>query len=397
MLSTSIVDALKAQGHILVVKGGAASLARELDEIIAPPLAEIEPRLGPRGPLADEPTSTFGDDRVDLAVEEIVAKLARAMMSSDHVEDVFAEDAVIRRDIFRTMRDMLLAPTTPTAGERATVVVKLDTLGYVAATVSKEADAATLALALERAAVVAGAQLAAYAAGPREATFRIEGGGDDARLDVEEAVADELADLAELGVVPLPTVERRVALERELTPAGLRALRPRIDAAAEATLLGAGCAVTWEPADARTLRVIFTPLSERDGLGVDAPTAAFTREVAALIAEAMPTPKAELAPAPPPQESAEVAAPKTKRKAAAKSSPTRERASTLTPAPASKRASKAASKRAAESAAAEEPAPAPPKRKKAAASNGAAKAPASSARGAKSRGTKAGKAPTKKG
>ena len=41
-LSTSVVDALKAHGHILVVKGGAAALARELDELMAGPTAAIE-------------------------------------------------------------------------------------------------------------------------------------------------------------------------------------------------------------------------------------------------------------------------------------------------------------------------------------------------------------------
>ncbi len=90
-LATGVVEALKSHGHILVVKGGTAALARELDELMVPSLVIVEPRLGPRSPIAGEPTQPFGDEAIDSAVEDMVAKLTRALMSSDHVEDVFAE------------------------------------------------------------------------------------------------------------------------------------------------------------------------------------------------------------------------------------------------------------------------------------------------------------------
>src|SRR5262249_40736844 len=144
-LSTSVVDALKAHGHILVVKGGATALARELDELMTPEIAAITPRLAPFAILVGEPTSTFGDEKVDEKVEEMVKKLTRALMSSDHVEDVFAEDGVIRRDIFRVVRDGLREPSVAaSAVEEETVTVKLDTLGYVAATAGRLTDASTL-------------------------------------------------------------------------------------------------------------------------------------------------------------------------------------------------------------------------------------------------------------
>ena len=98
-LSTNVVDALKAQGHILVVKGGAAALARELSDLMAPRLAKIAPRIEPYPVVGGEVTSTFGHESIDDAVEEMVAALTRALMDSEHVEDVFAEDNVIRRDI----------------------------------------------------------------------------------------------------------------------------------------------------------------------------------------------------------------------------------------------------------------------------------------------------------
>jgi hypothetical protein len=54
--------------------------------------------------------------------------------------------------------------------------------------------------------------------------------------------------------------------------------------AAQATLLRSGCAASWEVTDPRTVRVLFTPLSEHDAKGVDAPTSAFARELAAILA-----------------------------------------------------------------------------------------------------------------
>lgn len=370
-LSTSVVDALKAHGHILVVKGGAAALARELDELMAPTIAVVGPQVEPRGLLAQEPTSTFGDEHIDQVVEDMVGQLTRALMSSDHVEDVFAEDAVIRRDIFRTVQAGLLAPAIEGGGMRGTLMVKLDTLGYVAATVSKRSDAGTLRLAFDRAASAANARFSAYSPTEREATFQIERGGPDERLDLEEAVADELADLAEQGLVQLPTVERRVDLPRALSPAEQRALAPRIDALADATLLRSGCAAVWDFADAQTIRVIFTPLSDQDALGVDAPMTVFARQVAELLpadkgrATAEPEAAANAAPA-----AAEEAPPTTKRKGAPRA---KERAPTsATPAEPGPRPAKRTAKRAA----AEPEAPAPPaaKRKSAAAKTAAARA-----------------------
>lgn len=290
-LSSSVVDALKSHGHILVVKGGAASLARELDEIIAPALAVVTPHLATSEARAprDQPRPA-GDEGSDRAVEELVARLTRALMSSDHVEDVFAEDAVIRREILRAVRDGVLSPSEAIAEDRSTVVVKLDTLGYVAATVSKRADAVTLRQALDRAAAASSARFTAYSAEPREAVFRVDGGGPDERLDLEEAVADELTDLADRGVVELPTVERRIELDRALSAAEQRAIGARIEAAAESTLLRSGCAAAWQFADARSIRITFTPLSEQDAEGVDAPTSAFEREIAGLLATTEPRP-----------------------------------------------------------------------------------------------------------
>lgn len=301
-LSSSVVETLKAQGHILVVKGGAQALARELDELMASTLALIAPRLS-RGVVMGEVTSTFGDDAVDEAVEDVVGKMTRALMDSDHVEDVFAEDNVIQRDVFRSVRDGLLQAHAEDdaddggGGEDATVKVRLDTLGYVASTVAKRADPETLREALEQAAALVEAELVSFASDTREATFSMPDAGPDGRLDLEESVADELTALVEEGAVELPTIERRVDLGRDIGDAEQKQEQARIEAIASKTLHRSGCAASWEFVDPRTIRIALTPLSDQDSREIDQPVALFARGVASLLAGA---PTASAAPEPPP-------------------------------------------------------------------------------------------------
>jgi hypothetical protein len=283
-LSTSIVDALKSQGHILVVKGGATALARELEELMMPGIATIAPRIQPFMVVGGEITSTFGSEAADEAVEDLVLELTAALMDSDHVEDVFAEDNVIRRDIFRALREGLLRPPEGAIEpDEEPVKIKLETLGYVAATVSKLCDVSTLRDALGRAAEVAEAHFTAYSAEEREATFTLEDGDPDGRLELEEAIADELTDLVEHGEIELPTIDRSLDLGRALSPIEQRIARGTIDAIAQRTLLRTGCAATWELETPRTIKVIFTPLSEHDGREVDDLVSAFANELRAWL------------------------------------------------------------------------------------------------------------------
>jgi len=319
MLSTSVVDALKAQGHILVVKGGATALARELEELMAPRLLRVVPRIEPLAIVGGEVTSTFGSESIDDEVEALVVELTAALMDSDHVEDVFAEDNVIRRDIFRTLRDGLLrAPAEGEGVVEEQVHVRLDTLGYVAATVSKLASAGAMREALGRAAELVQAHFTAYSAEDREATFLLEDGDPDGRLELEEAIADELTDLVEAGIVDLPTIERTIDLGRPLPPAEHRALAARIDAAGQQTILRGGCVASWEMDDARTLAISFTPLSDQDARDVDQLVAAFARELKMIVGEGPAAPAAEAKLAPAPVKEAEPAAPAKAARAAAK-------------------------------------------------------------------------------
>ncbi|WP_437760422.1 hypothetical protein [Sorangium sp. So ce1389] len=285
-LSTSIVDALKAHGHILVARGGATALARELEDRMAAVITAIAPRLEPWAIVDGEVTSTFGSDELDDQVEELVASLTSTLMESEHVEDIFTEDNVIKRDVFRVMRDALLGPRPELALEDdGPVQVRLDMLGYVASTVGKRAPAQVLREVLARAAEAAGGKLTAYDAELREATFSVESSDPDARLELEEAVADELSDLVEAKVVTLPMMERRFELQRRIEAGARAGLRQRIDAIASRMLREGGCAASWELAGDRLLRLRLTPLSEQDALEVDSHMTDFTREIAALLGE----------------------------------------------------------------------------------------------------------------
>ncbi|WP_437330542.1 hypothetical protein [Sorangium sp. So ce381] len=285
-LSTSIVDALKAHGHILVARGGATALARELEDKMAADIAAITPRLEPWALVDGEPTTTFGTDEIDDQVEELVASLTSTLMESEHVEDIFTEDNVIKRDVFRVMRDALLGPR-PEIGleDDGPVHVRLDMLGYVASTVGKRAPAQVLRESLTRAAQSAGGKLTGYDAELREATFSLESSDPDARLEIEEAVADELSDLVEAKVVTLPMLERRFELQRKIEAGARGGLRQRIDSIASKMLREGGCAASWELAGDRVLKLKLTPLSEQDALEVDSHMTDFKREIAVVLGD----------------------------------------------------------------------------------------------------------------
>jgi hypothetical protein len=272
-------------------------------------------------------------------------------MDSDHVEDVFAEDNVIRRDIFRTLRDGLFsAPAEGVDAVEEQVQVRLDTLGYVAATVSKLASASAMREALGRAAELVQAHFTAYSAEDRAATFLLEDGDPDGRLELEEAIADELTDLVEAGLVDLPTIERTIDLGRALPPAEHRALAARIDAAGQQTILRGGCVASWDMEDARTLAVSFTPLSDQDARDVDQLVAAFARELKTIVGErpAVAVVAADAKPSPSAAKDAEPAPPTKRPRAAAKAEPAKKAAAKKVPAakktPAGKAAVKPASK-----------------------------------------------------
>ncbi|MFO0590700.1 MAG: hypothetical protein U0441_24365 [Polyangiaceae bacterium] len=283
-LAQKIIDVLLQRQHVLLSKGGKQALVRELADRMNERLATIIGRMPPPGIVDNEVTSTFGDESLDDAVEEMVEDVTASLMDSDQVEDVFSEDSVIRRDVFRIVKETLLsADRSEGEADEADVEVTLSTLGYVATKAAQGASPAVVETALSRAAKSSRAKLLKYAPATLTAVFRAALSGPDARLELEEAVADELSNLVDEGLVELPMIERRIAIGRSVASDERHSTRARIDVAATRTLLRSGCTATWEYVADDTIKVSLVPMSDQDGRSVDAYVEAFTKEVHAVF------------------------------------------------------------------------------------------------------------------
>ena len=303
-LASRIVEGLKGRGRILVVKGGTAALVRAVDDAMSGYVEPLAERALQAPALAEDPATRE-------ALSRLTGHVTQALLASEHLEDVFADRSVVEREVLDATR-LALHEATASQGE-AVVRVELDLLGYVAATAGKRARPESLVRALDRAGRVAGARLETYDPIQREAVFLPEPPPNpDLHLELEEAVADELCALVEQGAVELPTLERTAPLTHEVSPSERARLTRLIDRAATRTLRRTGNTAQWEIPDGRSVRVIYTPLSELDARDVDVHVAAFAAEVSTLLADAgapplsdrptqpSPAPAPTPAPEPPP-------------------------------------------------------------------------------------------------
>ncbi|HTJ82484.1 MAG TPA: hypothetical protein VL400_12245 [Polyangiaceae bacterium] len=280
-LAQSTLEALKKGGHIVLALGETEAVLRELADIIDPVLKRILPRIA-RSAVMGEVTSTFGDEATDEAVEELVTDLREALLDSDGVEDVFTEDRDIERAIFRILADELRAQAARGEDhddEVPPISVRLETLGYVATAAAKSADDGTLKDALERAAEAAKSELETYDSKSRTAFFRGTEADPDRRIDIESAIEEELSELVDLGLLPLPTIVRDVELGGPVGKDERRTLSRTLDALVDKHLKSTICPGTWEWTTEGTLRLVFTPLAEPDEELVTRMTDAFTRDL----------------------------------------------------------------------------------------------------------------------
>ncbi|MDI1451451.1 hypothetical protein [Polyangium sp. 6x1] len=277
-LASRIVEGLKGRGRILVVKGGTAALVRAVDDAMSGYVEPLAERALRAQALAEDPATRE-------ALSRLTGRVAQALLASEHLEDVFADRSVVEREVLDAARTALHEASA--SQDEAVVRVELDLLGYVAATAGKRARASSLVVALERAGLVAGARLDSYDPASREAVFVPEPPANpDLHLELEEAVADELCALVEQGAVELPTLERTAQLRHEVSPSERARLTRLIDRAATRTLRRTGNAARWDIPDGRSVRVVYTPLSEQDARDIDVHVSAFAAEVEALLADA---------------------------------------------------------------------------------------------------------------
>ncbi len=268
LLACQVLDALESREHVLVAPGAGEALIDEVETTIAPTLPSVTPYLVAEGAVLGEVTNTFGDDTADEAVETMVEEIAEQLMESNHVDDIFAEDRVIRRDTFRAIREILLRyirgdlelAEDSVDGDRC--VVALDGLGYVVSMAAQQADELIIHDALQQAALGCGAQLASYDHATRSACFGLSPGSSATRLALEEMITEQLVELVDAEIVELPCIQQ--VLEIPEAVANHPELAEALATAAQQTQLATGCSSTCLMLDRTTLLASLTPLSEED-------------------------------------------------------------------------------------------------------------------------------------
>lgn len=277
-LATRIIEGLQGRGRVVVVRGGTSALVRAVDDAIAPMVAPLVERFECEASPSTDPCARE-------EISHLAVLVANTLLASEHLEDVFADRAIVEREVFESVLQTLVDASEH---ERARVMlIEIDMLGYVASTAAKFAAEEIVIDALERAANSLALKLSQYNEQTREAIFDLaDEVCPDLRLELEEAVADELAALVAQGVVALPVIERTRPLVHHIGPAHRARLMRQIDRAAAHTLRRTGCSAQWEIRDDCRVRIIYTPLSEQDARDVDAHVADFATAVDSILAHA---------------------------------------------------------------------------------------------------------------
>ncbi len=316
VLASGVLDVLRERAHVVVSPARRDALRDELEEIIVPALEWLEPHLSSERAEAIKGTRHLGEileaGRVRELMQRLAAQLADRLHESDHVDDIYATDAVIRRDAHRSLRDLLIdymrgELVVERLNDEAAVLVPLLELGYLVSEVARRLDLDVLRDALERGAAAVGGRLLHVTEG-RVGQFDLLGGAEAGRLALEEAITHELVGLIEAELVELPCVEDTLELE------GGSARSPEFESAFERALLRTraeyDCAAQCVAIDDHTVIATLTPLSAHSAEHASDAFAAFVQALEEELAT--PARNAALADDPP----HEVKLPSSRRRAA---------------------------------------------------------------------------------
>jgi hypothetical protein len=256
-LASGVLEALRARAHVQVAPQCSDALRDEVEAIIAPELGSI------RSQLSDG--DALGNGDAHAAMRSIVDRITEQLLASDHLDDIFADDRIIRRDAFRAIRDILLGyirgeVDVDEEADTGAFDVRFDGLGYLVAHASRALDEPSLTDALERAATNTGASLLDYDPVRHTATFLRAGGAEAGRLALEEHITEELSELARAGAISLPAVEQ--VLEVEDGSSAQRGFEAALERAAARIERATKCNARCEILDAHTLLARLTPLSD---------------------------------------------------------------------------------------------------------------------------------------
>ncbi|MBM4357883.1 MAG: hypothetical protein FJ096_07210 [Deltaproteobacteria bacterium] len=282
LLAVEVLRALVARQHLRVAHASHEVLVDELEAAIAPMLSSVTPYLmaahaSMLGELAPAATSGdlggFGDGSANEAVAVMVDGIGERISHSNHVDDIFVDDATIRRSALRSVQRVLLGylrgeVLIEADTESATVIpLALDGLGYVVSTCITRTDDATLEAVLVRSGGTSGAEFIALDPTRRTAAFRPRS-AKASLLALEESITREVVSLLDAGLVQLPNVEQ----EFELPPlrVGRGPLLAALRAAAEDLERRASCRARCERIGPRRVRLAVTPLTTETAQHVDA-------------------------------------------------------------------------------------------------------------------------------
>lgn len=269
VLAHRVLDALRARELLVVSPPATDALTGELEAIIGPTLgtlsAHLESERNRRRPARHVLQGSLGHGGAEDAALDMVERITEQLMESDHVDDIYAEDRIIRRDTLRAIREILLGYIR---GELAvestrrieTFDVALPTLGYVVDMVCERLGERELVEALERAATSQRARLVAVDHDAKVASFALVGGSEVGRLGIEEAITEEMTRMVREQAVCLPSIEQilEVAPEASAHPDCAKAVARAERKARRTTGSDAVCRLV----DPHTVIVTLTPLSE---------------------------------------------------------------------------------------------------------------------------------------
>lgn len=268
VLASGVLEALRQREYVAVLPEAEDALRDELVAVITPSLTSIEKHLNAersrKRPGRAVRQGSLGHGHTEEQVVDLVEIVTDRLMESDHVQDIYAEDRLIRRDVLRAIRGILLAYL------RGEVVLEADRslenfdvmlpeLGYVVRGVCERADPNTIHDALVVAASACAGRLCSLDSSRGVAMFELPGGAEAGRLAVEEAITEEMMSLVRAGVVPLPSIEQLLEISPDIPL--LPGFAAAVERAETRTRHTTGCDASCRLLDDTTVLVSITPLS----------------------------------------------------------------------------------------------------------------------------------------
>ena len=268
IVADRVVDALTSREHVLISPGAENAFLIELEALIEPTIASVSERLRNEEALYGERTTSFGDERTDDAIEALVKRLTDQLMESDNVEDIFAEDRLIRRDAFRAIANVLNQfrrgeiDVAEEDTEEQTLQIELEQLGYVAATVAQVADPSILEDALKAAGQAIDATFVGCDLEQKQVTFTVQDLAPEATMALEEATTEALIELVDQDAVQLPCIEQVLQVDEQTAQS--KGFSSAIDDAVEQVRQSTSSLVACLLVDECTLLATLTPLTQPD-------------------------------------------------------------------------------------------------------------------------------------